>query len=184
MKRAAVKKVVIENINTPGRTNIVDAKKYAAMRKVLLKVLPKKAPGLTQAELREAIQPHLPQHLWPQGEKSMWWMKTVQLDLEAKGVVIRNRHSKPARWHRQGENGDNLKRERHPMPEFVAEALKQKGLMQDYQARPPYQQNDYLGWIEQAKRKETKQKRLTQMLDELERGGVYMGMKHSSSVKQ
>jgi uncharacterized protein YdeI (YjbR/CyaY-like superfamily) len=70
------------------------------------------------------------------------------------------------------------------MPEFVAEALKQKGLMQDYQARPPYQQNDYLGWIGQAKREETKQKRLSQMLDELKRGGVYMGMKHSASHKQ
>jgi hypothetical protein len=81
MKRAAVKMIVVENINTPGRTSRVDAEKYSAMRKVLLKVLPNKAPGLTQAELREVIQPHLPQHLWPQGEKSMWWMKTVQLDL-------------------------------------------------------------------------------------------------------
>ena len=37
--------------------------------------------------------------------------------------------------------------------------------------------DDYLMWINTAKREETKQKRLAQMLDELERGGVYMHMK-------
>jgi hypothetical protein len=43
--------------------------------------------------------------------------------------------------------------------------------------RSDYQQNDYLGWIGRAKRPETAQKRLDQMLDELERSGVYMRMK-------
>ena len=38
------------------------------------------------------------------------------------------------------------------------------------------QRNDYLMWINNAKREATKQKRLDQMLDELERGGVYMRM--------
>jgi uncharacterized protein YdeI (YjbR/CyaY-like superfamily) len=52
-----------------------------------------------------------------------------------------------------------------------------RGLMDAYRARPAYQQNDYLGWIERAKRPETKEKRLNQMLDELEKGGVYMRMK-------
>jgi hypothetical protein len=183
MKPAVAKKITIENINTPGRTSRVDAEKYTAMRKVLLKVLPRKAPGLTQAELGEAIQSHLPQHLWPNGEKSMWWMKTVQLDLEAKDLVIRDRQSKPTRWHRSNNHTDRLKRERHPMPDFVTKALKQEGLMQAYQERPPYQQNDYLIWIAQAKREATKQKRLKQMLEELNQGGLYMGMKHSPSVK-
>jgi uncharacterized protein YdeI (YjbR/CyaY-like superfamily) len=49
--------------------------------------------------------------------------------------------------------------------------------MPAYRERPEYQQNDYLGWIARAKREETKDKRLAQMLDELEKGGVYMGMK-------
>ena len=40
-----------------------------------------------------------------------------------------------------------------------------------------YQQNDYIGWINRAQQEATKQKRLNQMLDELERGGVYMNMK-------
>jgi uncharacterized protein YdeI (YjbR/CyaY-like superfamily) len=49
-------------------------------------------------------------------------------------------------------------------------------LMAAYEARPDYQRNDYLGWIAQARREETRRKRLDQMLDELERGDVYMKM--------
>lgn len=70
----------------------------------------------------------------------------------------------------------NLKRPRHPMPNFVREALIEHDLMDAYESRPPYQQNDYVGWINRAKRQETKDKRLNQMLDELRRGDVYMKM--------
>ena len=70
-----------------------------------------------------------------------------------------------------------LKRALHPMPETVRSALKERGLTAAYEARPAYQRNDYLGWIAQAKREETRRKRLAQMLDELERGGVYMNMR-------
>ena len=66
------------------------------------------------------------------------------------------------------------------MSEFVLEALLARGLMDAYEARPPYQQNDYIGWITRAKRDETKQKRLTQMLDELESGDKYMKMDYRS----
>ena len=69
-----------------------------------------------------------------------------------------------------------LKRPRYPMPDFVREALESRGLMEAYYERPPYQQNDYIGWINRAKREETKQKRLNQMLDELEKGDIYMNM--------
>lgn len=69
------------------------------------------------------------------------------------------------------------KRERYPMPDFFRDALNMRGLMDSYLTRPPYQQNDYIGWITRAKLEATKQKRLNQMLDELERGGVYMNMK-------
>ena len=78
----------------------------------------------------------------------------------------------------------SLKRPKHPMPEFVETALESRGLMAAYRARPAYQQNDYIGWIERAKRRETKEKRLRQMLDELEVGGVYMNMDHPPSVKK
>ncbi len=80
-------------------------------------------------------------------------------------------------------NYSNLKRPRHPMPDFVKRALEERGLIKAYKERPAYQQNDYIGWINRAKRQETKEKRLRQMLDELERGGVYMNMEHPASRK-
>ena len=68
-------------------------------------------------------------------------------------------------------------RKREDMPDFVSSALEESGLRARYDARPAYQRNDYLLWINKVKREETKRKYLAQMLDELRSGGVYMGMK-------
>ena len=62
------------------------------------------------------------------------------------------------------------------MPDYVESALVDSGLMDTYRQRPPYQQNDYIGWITGAKRPETRSKRIQQMLDELRAGDVYMKM--------
>ncbi len=70
-----------------------------------------------------------------------------------------------------------LVRPAEPMPDNVRDALEARGLRAQYEARPPYQRNDYLMWINKAQREETKRKRLDQMLDELAGGGVYMRMK-------
>lgn len=67
------------------------------------------------------------------------------------------------------------------MPEDVKSALDGRGLMERYEERPFYQRNDYLSWIKRAARDETRTKRISQMLDELERGGVYMRMDHPPS---
>ncbi len=72
-----------------------------------------------------------------------------------------------------------LKREKYPMPDFVHEALEKSKQYEAYSERPPYQQNDYIGWITRAKLEATRQKRLEQMLDELARGDVYMKMKYN-----
>jgi uncharacterized protein YdeI (YjbR/CyaY-like superfamily) len=69
-----------------------------------------------------------------------------------------------------------LKRRIYPMPAFIEDALNERGLMKAYCSRPAYQQNDYIGWITRAKTEPTKQKRLNQMLDELEAGDLYMKM--------
>ena len=81
-------------------------------------------------------------------------------------------------------DSQKLKRKLNPMPDYIEKALKNHGVKQEYMARPAYQRNDYLGWIERAKKEETKQKRLNQMLDELKAGGVYMKMKHHASIKK
>ena len=74
------------------------------------------------------------------------------------------------------DRSSRLTRPLNPMPPEVERALDEAGLMDAYRARPPYQRNDYLGWIDRAKRPETKARRLQQMLDELEQGDVYMKM--------
>lgn len=70
-----------------------------------------------------------------------------------------------------------MKREIYPVPADITKLLTEAGLLDLYHARPAYQQNDYIGWITRAKRPETRQKRIDQMLAELEAGGVYMNMK-------
>ena len=58
MSREA-EKVEIENPNSPGRVERVDAAKYRAMREALLSVLPGTAPGLTVADAKAALLPRL-----------------------------------------------------------------------------------------------------------------------------
>jgi len=67
------------------------------------------------------------------------------------------------------------------MPEDVRQALDGRRLLESYSERPFYQRNDYLAWISRAKRPETRRKRILQMLEELELGGIYMGMDHAPS---
>jgi len=81
--------------------------------------------------------------------------------------------------HVMSSDFSRLKRSRYPMPDFVRDALLKRDLMDAYNDRPPYQQNDYIGWITRAKREETVQKRLDQMLDELNRGDLYMKMSYT-----
>ncbi|MDR0768231.1 MAG: YdeI/OmpD-associated family protein [Methanosarcinales archaeon] len=73
-----------------------------------------------------------------------------------------------------------LKRDIHPIPDYVLSALESEDLVERYRSRPPYQQNDYIGWITRAKRQETIDKRLNQMLTELRNGDKYMGMDYRS----
>ena len=70
-----------------------------------------------------------------------------------------------------------MKRDIYEMPDDIREALSNAKVMQAYRDRPPYQQNDYIGWITRSKLPATRQKRMQQMLDELKSGGVYMHMK-------
>ena len=93
-------KVEIRNANNPGWSGRVDAAKYNAMKTALLKVIPRQAPGLTQTEMRNKAAFHLPAHIFPNGEKVDWWSKCVQLDLEHRGELIREKAARPLRWHR------------------------------------------------------------------------------------
>lgn len=92
-------KMTIENIASPGHTYRVDRAKYEALREALLAILPTEPPGLTVADARTALLPHLSDTLFPGGAKAGWWLKAVHLDLEAKGVI--GRTPKPVRLFRK-----------------------------------------------------------------------------------
>ncbi len=91
-------KIEIENVNRPGRVERVAKDKYEAMKTAYLAVIPQAEPGATTAELKERLLAKLPDTLFPGGAKAGWWMKAVQLDLEAKGVVARE-DTKPLRFY-------------------------------------------------------------------------------------
>ena len=89
-------KITIESATSPGHVQRVDRAKYMAVRDALIAVLPAEAPGITVAEAKAALLPRLPDELFPGGDKAGWWLKAVQLDLEAKGVIGRG-PGKPVR---------------------------------------------------------------------------------------
>ncbi|HHI79766.1 MAG TPA: hypothetical protein ENK02_07275 [Planctomycetes bacterium] len=77
-----------------------------------------------------------------------------------------------------------LKRPLQPMPDDVRQVLLEHGLLEAYEARPPYQRNDYLAWIARAKREATRERRIAQMLEELAAGGRYMKMPYGKGKKR
>lgn len=95
---AKPERIEIENVLQPGKTYRVEAGKFAAMRDAMLAVLPAEAPGLTPGEIKAAVLPRLPEDLFPGGDKAGWWIKAVQLDQEAKGVLARS--TAPVRLYR------------------------------------------------------------------------------------
>lgn len=95
---AKAEKIEVENIVSPNSRQRVDARKYHAMREAMLAVLPAGAPGMTVPDVKSALLPSLPDELFPGGDKAGWWVKCVQLDLEAKGIVKRS--TKPVRLYR------------------------------------------------------------------------------------
>lgn len=94
-------RIEVRNVTSPNHVTRVDRAKYQAMRHALMTVLPDTPPGMTVAEAQTALLPHLDAALFPGGAKAGWWMKCVQLDLEARGILARGPKS-PVRLFRTG----------------------------------------------------------------------------------
>lgn len=90
--------VMTLNVNAPGKTYPRNAAKYEAARKVFLRVMPKTGPGVTQSEMMALMKKALAGSDF--GTTVGWWTKTVQLDAEARGEVVRD-GGKPLRWKRK-----------------------------------------------------------------------------------
>jgi hypothetical protein len=95
---AKTPKLKIENVLQPGKSYNVDPVMFEAMKAALMKVVPLAPPGMTPAEIRQAVLPHLPQDLFPGGDKVGWWMKAVQLDQEAKKIFARSEKPPVRLW--------------------------------------------------------------------------------------
>lgn len=93
------KQVRVGTPNKPGSAWNVRADKYEAMEKAVLKVAPRKGPGLTQDELADAVRPLVSKEMFP-AQTHYWWMKSVQLNLEKQGVLARDPKARPLRWTR------------------------------------------------------------------------------------
>ena len=91
-------KVEVRTPNVPDYLHSVDKRKYELMRTGLLRVLPRKPPGLSQGEMVEAVASVVSRKDFP-GKTVNWWAKCVQLDLEARGILERDVGT-PLRWRR------------------------------------------------------------------------------------
>lgn len=63
------------------------------------------------------------------------------------------------------------------IPLYIKNEIEKNDLWEKFHSRPPYQQRDYIWWIENAKLEATKSARLEQIIDELKEGKSYMKMK-------
>ena len=87
---------------------------YELMKRAILKVVPNRSPGLTVAQIHDGVLAHLSEELFPGGAKSGWWVKTIQLDLEAKGILRREK-TKPLRLCKARHPRVELGQRRSPM---------------------------------------------------------------------
>lgn len=99
MSASKPKMIEVENVLHPGKVYRAQADKYEAMKSAFMEILPAEAPGLSAEQIIEQVTPHLPQDLFPGGNKAGWWVALVQLDLEAKGIIKRE-GSRPVRLYR------------------------------------------------------------------------------------
>ena len=180
--------IEVFNINKPGHSSFVRRDKYEEVKRVLKALMPETSPGLTQDEMAMLVVENVSETVFEDKSKSGWWMKTVQLDLEARQVMVREKTS-PLRWHY-----DTLKEELIPevtetrkvvkksvldLPGTIKNILLAEDVLEAYENRPFYQRNDYIHWITDAKREETRNKRIRQMLEELRAGNIYMNMEYT-----
>lgn len=128
-----------------------------------------------------AFRKELADYRCSKGTVQFPYEKPLPLDLISRMVRFRlEEQTALAKAKKEGLKTEKKPRPRHPMPDDVLAALQHEGLTERYEARPPYQQNDYIGWIIQAKRQETRQKRINRMLDELRSGDACMGIAYSA----
>lgn len=108
--RAIAKRVVARNPVKGKKSKRVDAETYEVMCKALLRAIPRGKTGVRFMDLFDTIGSVLPR-AWPPGGGSLsWYLTTVKLDLEARGLIERVPHSVPQRLRRTAKPRKELAR--------------------------------------------------------------------------
>ena len=90
----------------------IDAAKYWAVREAILRVLPTDDEGLPFADLPTEVAARLPGRALPGGGAIGWYVTTVKLDLEARGLIARIPGATPQRLLRTVSRREGLRRNR------------------------------------------------------------------------
>ena len=77
---------------------------YSLMRDAILSILPAEPPGMTLAEILDAVEPLLPKEQFPDRKTLAWYARTVPNDLVVRGLAdyipgARPPRLRPARNH-------------------------------------------------------------------------------------
>ena len=92
-------KVLCKHPDPDRQGTNIDRDKYDAMRKALLKHIPARTEGVPFQGMGAAVRPLLPNRVFA-GASISWYVTTVKLDLEARGLIERVRGAKPQRLRR------------------------------------------------------------------------------------
>ena len=69
--------------------------KYDAIRSAMLGIIADDAIGVALSSIATRIAPQLPSELFPDGKGVTWYVMTVKLDLEARGIIERTPGVRP-----------------------------------------------------------------------------------------
>lgn len=84
-----------------GRDNVrIDQKKYDAVRRAIMKAVPRGKDGIAFKELPQAVKRQLPGGEIPGGGALNWYVTVVKLDMEMRGELQRLPDAKPQRLRR------------------------------------------------------------------------------------
>ncbi len=87
--------VKAQNVNHPDHRENLKKEKYTVIREAMLDALPDGgSDGMPFAQLEDEVRAYLtakdvPSELFPKPGSVRWYCKSVQLDLEAKGLIER-----------------------------------------------------------------------------------------------
>ncbi len=81
-------RIEVLNANTGRQDGTIERDKYEAMKSALLTVIPNTMDGTPFKTLVEQVAPLLPKAVF-EGASVPWYVTTVKLDLEARGLIER-----------------------------------------------------------------------------------------------